>query len=423
MSAPLPGVIAQVKAGLKNLMAPLSPHQANGEEPVASRLQLDHTVRHDPPHREQLEDRHLKLKEAFAEATKSEKQAHAQVEKLTRERRGMDEYITKMRTEFDDLADRYHESERAQQAEEAETNKLRQQLIAFKRSTLVLSRVTSQITDEDVRSKMDMVFYATQDFAVEVLRSSQLDLSRLSPEASTWLTTHRTNPDRPPKSCGPQVVICLVSRVLVTGFAMEHYFGISSNLPVSAAINLASAIPRKDCVRVMHPAVTDPTADGAVADGKAWLEPTRKLIAHMDEDALRKSDQSLVDTAINMLHAMLADALPINWAAVDAGLRKIFTTAFELFRALHRAKATFVVEMVPAVLPQENGAFRPDIMTAVNNSTEDEDALGGRAIKVSVFPVVYKFGNEMGENRDETTVVCKARVVVQKRPRPLSSRK
>ncbi|KAK5119581.1 hypothetical protein LTR85_007410 [Meristemomyces frigidus] len=337
-SVPSPGIFAQAAAGLKEIISPLRSSKGTDSDDSSRYIrQLQDDLRKATVYRQKLDTRHEELRVVYGNATTKEQEACAQAQTLLQEKQGMMDYVKEMQGQLDELAKRCHESERIKQAEEVETHKLRQQLIAFKRSTMVSTKVSGQVTDEDVRSKMDMVFFSIQDFAVDVLRSSQFD--------------------------------------------------------------------------------------DAVADGKAWLEPTRKLIAQIDTGALRKSDQALLDSAIQRVHSMLVDALPMDWTAAEGGLRKIFAAAFELFRTLHSSKALFVVEMLPAVLPHELAAFDPNTMTAINNTTEDEDALGGRSIEVSVFPVVYKFGNEVGENRDEMTIVSKAKVVVQKRPRPISSRK
>lgn len=131
-----------------------------------------------------------------------------------------------------------------------------------------------------------------------------------------------------------------------------------------------------------------------ITEAKAWLEPTRKYLARLDEAALQESYEALVDAAVNQLRHSLADAL--SKSMDDNTLRKIFRMSLDLFRTLYGCKAVFNLWM-PAVQPQTLTIFDPNIMTAVN-STEDDDALVGRSIEVSVFPGVYKFGDEFGEN-------------------------
>lgn len=131
---------------------------------------------------------------------------------------------------------------------------------------------------------------------------------------------------------------------------------------------------------------------------KAWLEPTRKLLETTDKVVLEKSMQSLVDRAV--LHALkaLSLALPAKPPAyAETRLRKTFASAFELFRMLHRSKASFQVEFSPAVLPDGASQFRAEQMQALN-SVDEDSVLEGRTIQVSVFPGVFKFGDEMGNN-------------------------
>lgn len=142
-------------------------------------------------------------------------------------------------------------------------------------------------------------------------------------------------------------------------------------------------------------------------EAKPWLEPTRKLIDRLDESALPKSDRALLDSAILQLQTMLGGAVTLDWNAADAGLRKLFTTAFQLFRSLHRAKALFQVQMTHAVLPRQKQqpSFQPDTMSDINN-IEDEGVLAGRPIEASVFPGICKFGDELGENVSKKSTIA-----------------
>lgn len=390
-----------------------APPGSDSDESLPIIRQLEDDIQAAANSRQDLEARYGKLHKAFLDATAKESEARAQVQKLLQGRQEAEKYITGLHNRIDELGRCCHESQRAKQGEEAEVDKLRRQLITFKSNTTIHTNVSSQATDEEVRQRMDMIYYATQDFAVTALRGAPLGTSvlqwlshfadeaagpsRLSFEARSWLRTHLLSVDVPPKSCWPTIVVSIVARVLVESFTPEYYFGISLSLPVHAAMALASNVTgqRRNITGFLEE--TDLPAVDMVADAKSWLEPTRNFISRLDETALLKSDQALVDRAIKQLHSMMAEALRLDWVAADAGLRKIFGTAFELFRALHRSKALFHIKMTPVVLPGVSSCFQIDSMTAVS-SAEDERALIGRLIEVSVFPGIYKFGNELGEN-------------------------
>ena len=94
----------------------------------------------------------------------------------------------------------------------------------------------------------------------------------------------------------------------------------------------------------------------------------------------------------------IVKAMQIEWHPnVQHGLATIYQSGLELFRLLHRQNAVFQVEMAPACEEGVPQHFHPVTMEDVN-STADEEALAGRTIDVSVFPLVYKSGDERGEN-------------------------
>ncbi|KAK6391338.1 hypothetical protein LTR65_004502 [Meristemomyces frigidus] len=227
---------------------------------------------------------------------------------------------------------------------------------------------------------MDTAFYGIQDFAVQAPRGTSFDVSKLPLDAKTWLGTYVFDTKAPPKSNQAQIITSLVSRVVVECFDPKYFFGASSTPSVNAAMSLASAFTAQDPVQA-----------------KAWLVSTHALLFSNDT-AMRESEFALITSAVQDVRRTLSEALPIDWEAAGLRLRKALMIAFHLAKTLHRAKALFHVEMAPAVRDSERLLFQPDVMLAVN-SVEYDSELVGRPIAISVFPGVYKFGDEMGEKR------------------------
>lgn len=117
----------------------------------------------------------------------------------------------------------------------------------------------------------------------------------------------------------------------------------------------------------------------------------------VDEEAVRNADEMLLDAAADTLQCWLSNAIPLDWVIARPRVRKIFATAAELSRALLRSKAVFEVDMEAAVKDGVPAAFDDQTMAAVNTA-EEEAALVGRPIEVSIFPRVVKYGDEMGEH-------------------------
>lgn len=59
-------------------------------------------------------------------------------------------------------------------AEEAKAADLQQQLLTFKGDIAALTRTENQLTDDEVRQKMDRVFYGIQNFFLQILRGKNL---------------------------------------------------------------------------------------------------------------------------------------------------------------------------------------------------------------------------------------------------------
>lgn len=137
--------------------------------------------------------------------------------------------------------------------------------------------------------------------------------------------------------------------------------------------------------------------DTNVIGFKEWLQSTRKLMQHHNKHATHEADEDLFVESCSDLQDLFEDAIVIDWQTETPRLVKILAPALDLFRKLHSAKADFKVKVMP--VQHRNGivTFDTDTMTAIQ-SEEEEDELLGRALQISVFPAVYKYGNEVGQN-------------------------
>ncbi|KAK5682016.1 hypothetical protein LTR17_027435 [Elasticomyces elasticus] len=134
------------------------------------------------------------------------------------------------------------------------------------------------------------------------------------------------------------------------------------------------------------------------AGTKDWLEPTRKLLGSLDEQALQESDQALVDSTALEMHSILDPVLQGTWKpTAEKSLRKIVQSPFEPFRMLHSSKALFQIEFTPAASPRGKLAFDAAMMQVLA-SEEDHGALRNQLLQVSVFPGVFKYGDKIGNN-------------------------
>lgn len=143
----------------------------------------------------------------------------------------------------------------------------------------------------------------------------------------------------------------------------------------------------------MEPKLTNGLA-GERVETKPWLEATRNLLCLGDPGAVSHSDDKLVQHMATEVGNTIARPMHIEWTEKSQKeMSKIFASGLDLFRLLHRQPATFFVTMAPAFEEDKAQPFMPNTMEHVENLM-DPEALRGREIEISVFPLVHKIGDE-----------------------------
>ncbi|KAK3615376.1 hypothetical protein LTR56_026624 [Elasticomyces elasticus] len=386
-----------LRDNIRDLFAPRTSADIDVEEVTRKTSQLEVDL-------DTIVENHTALRTAYREEcaehaalTGEYEKACEHIRRLRTERDMAIEHSHKLVSERDQLQQDCHEAERSRQKAAEEAEKARTQLTSYKSELSVATKIGNQISDGEVCSRMDRLFYSIQDFAISATRSVDLDISKLNKGAAIWLKDHIPGVEKIPKAHKPYIITALVAKSLLMRFQTDKYFGLSADTEITAARRLARAFTGVE-----------------TAGTKDWLEPTRKLLGSLDEQALQESDQALVDSMALEMHSILDPVLQGTWKpTAEKSLRKIVQSAFELFRMLHSSKALFQIEFTPAASPRGKLAFDAAMMQALA-SEEDHGALRNQLLQVSVFPGVFKYGDEMGNNLDELTVICRARVILQK---------
>ena len=118
---------------------------------------------------------------------------------------------------------------------------------------------------------------------------------------------------------------------------------------------------------------------------------TRKLLEETKHDALDESDKQLVHEQVRSVYSILRNAVSTEWTSqVRSDLAKIFRDAQEFYRIVYMQQSHIEVAM-PYAIGGDGApvAFDPKRMEAVD-AEEDESALAGKPVEVTVFPAVYK---------------------------------
>ncbi|KAK3616100.1 hypothetical protein LTR22_027180 [Elasticomyces elasticus] len=313
--------------------------------------------------------------------------------------------LSALEAEHEQLQLKYQGAQHAVQNAEGEAGQARTQLTRFKSNLSTANKLKPQITDSDIRARVDQIFYLLQDFAITACRVAKFEACNLSRVQLRGLDHIIQDAEALPKALTPHIITTLVGTLLIQRFAPAYYFGLSPETVISEVAQLVAS-----------------THDTNPIETKAWLEPTRKMLSLTKAQELRESDERFFQNTLDDLMQFLGELFDDKSAPkAEASLRKIITTAFDLFKLLHESKALFKIDFLGTNLVSEENKFRSGTMQAIA-SDEEETALVRRPLQMLVFPGVFKFGNELGNNQEEMTVICKARVVPQKESRPTGSR-
>lgn len=153
---------------------------------------------------------------------------------------------------------------------------------------------------------------------------------------------------------------------------------------------------------VSHWSYRETGADRAVAgdypETKQWIDITRKLLDRHDEGILDQAESRMHNEIMFEIHRALENAATIPWTEeVQAALSKIITSTIQLFRLLHRQAARFQVRMVDAItLGGKGNRYNSAYMEDLGNEMEDDEA--DWEVGIAVFPGIFKWGDERGEN-------------------------
>ncbi|KAI7215667.1 hypothetical protein KC333_g5313 [Hortaea werneckii] len=317
--------------------------------------------------------------------------------KLSDEKRDLKQRIKGIHGVIQSHQQEIQQERKARMAQEAKTADLQRQLLTFKKSIAASAKKDDQLTDDEIRQKMDQVYYGVQDFAARILRGKSVDFRKLSREGNIWFRKNGCNLAKLNRSGFVHLLISLIARIVIDLHDPKFLFGLPQR-------GTALSVVVETVARIR---------DTNVAGFKEWLQSTGKLMQQCEKHVTQKADERLLQRSCQALRELLGDAIVLNWEIEAPRLIKILTPARDLFRALHSAKADYKVKMMPVQYRDGIVTFDTDAMTVVQ-SDEEEAELLGRALQISVFPAVYKYGDEMGQNMEEMTIVCKAKVVVQK---------
>jgi hypothetical protein len=125
-----------------------------------------------------------------------------------------------------------------------------------------------------------------------------------------------------------------------------------------------------------------------------WFITTRKLLTENAKDASRDADHQLAGNLVNLICSVLQDTVSVEWThSMRVTLSDILDRAQDFYRLVYSQKPQLKVMMPMAVAHGDPVKFDPKQMEIVNGALEDDTALAGCAVEISVFPAVHKVGS------------------------------
>lgn len=125
------------------------------------------------------------------------------------------------------------------------------------------------------------------------------------------------------------------------------------------------------------------------------------LEEHSKED-LETSDQLSAQNQAKCVRSELRYAVALEWTTeMDKKLTEIFKRAQAFYRLVYCQQSQLEIIMLKAKVEGKAKGFHPEKMEVVNGMMDDEDALSGSPIEISVFPAVFKLGSS-----SSTSVSC-----------------
>lgn len=119
-------------------------------------------------------EEHEQLWEENATLKEDARASFYAIRDLEYERNDFRGQVLHMKKIINDLRQLNDAAKRDRRAQEAKATDLQQQLLTFKRGIAASTRTENQLTDDEVRQKMDRVFYGIQNFVLEILRGKNL---------------------------------------------------------------------------------------------------------------------------------------------------------------------------------------------------------------------------------------------------------
>ncbi|ORY11640.1 hypothetical protein BCR34DRAFT_565015 [Clohesyomyces aquaticus] len=287
--------------------------------------------------------------------------------------------------EWNELRNRLHHSEK-------EAQERLQQLLDLKQNVSILTRMESQVTDSELAEKIDQLFHRIREWVVSNFRRIKLDFANVSRETARALEMINSNYARIDLTDRLAFYQAIVSSNLMHIFGEPICIGLPETGPLAPIRQLAMFIQDNG------------------PEFREWRRATIRVLEKSPTcQQLRQEKERMLHNMSSQIQHHLFAVTSINMTPqAQASLVAILNAAAELQTMLLLQKAHYKVHFFR---DEECGGvyFDEARMESVNDEM-DEDVFEDRSFSFCVFPLLEKFGDEVGENLEVRNVLLKARV-------------
>ncbi|KAH0338557.1 hypothetical protein KCU81_g7581, partial [Aureobasidium melanogenum] len=276
-------------------------------------------------------------------------------------------------------------------AKNDQIRELQKEVLRYKKTISSSNSCPTQLSDTTIQSKMDALFHAVRDWAVDSVRRDSALFDSMDEGVSEWLyhqiprgkegsSTHKVN-----------ALVVFVSKALVQSSNQNWVFGVAAEKSDS----LIAMANRLNAKIESIPAL-------AVEKKKQWVMLTNGLISK-DEDSVEESLDVWTQVIVQKVEQYLGQEGRDLESPTIAGLRFAIRPHIHVIQALHHQEADYSIVLLTATKENFRRKFLPDRMDEVNGEE-------GGVVQASFFPIVYK--DVVIDKKVERVVICKAKVMV-----------
>ncbi|KAF2447267.1 hypothetical protein P171DRAFT_248850 [Karstenula rhodostoma CBS 690.94] len=291
--------------------------------------------------------------------------------------------------EWDELTARLH-------ATEKESSERLQQLLSLKSAFSSLTRVESQVTDNELSEAFSQLSNRVREWVISNYRRAKLNFSDIPQDTAEVLQA--TFPSYMTIDAANRLALfqAIVSHTLMHIFEEALFVGLPKTGPVATLRQIATLFQN-------------------TAGYQDWRHATIRSLQESDVTHVINGEKAqqidrMASGILQHLHAITSTTLPPE---ARTTLVSILRATVEVQNALLLQKAQYRVDF-----PKAQSGIKPSLddnrMEPINELDgyvdDDGDVVVDRVFAFCVFPCLEKFGDEYGEHTDVSNVLVKAKV-------------